>query len=62
MDRFQRALELLKQHKLPEARQLLELLLKDPSRVDFDDVQRKREAAEIWCKQRRMEYVIAMIR
>jgi hypothetical protein len=36
--------------------------VKDPSRVDSDDVQRKRKAAEIWCKQRHMEYMIAMIR
>lgn len=35
--------------------------VKDPSRVDSKDVQRKRRAAEIWCKQRRMEYEIATI-
>ena len=35
--------------------------VKDPSRVDSNDVQRKRRAAEIWCKQRRMEYEIATI-
>jgi hypothetical protein len=35
--------------------------VKDPSRVDSGDVQRKRKAAEMWCKQRRMEYVIATI-
>lgn len=35
--------------------------VKDPSRMDSDDVMRKRKAAEIWCKQRRMEYVIATI-
>lgn len=35
--------------------------VKDPSRIDSDDVKRKRKAAEMWCKQRRMEYVIAMI-
>src|SRR5438876_8437854 len=35
--------------------------VKDPSRLDSDDVQRKRKAAEMWCKQRRMEYVIATI-
>ena len=35
--------------------------VKDPSRVDSPDVQRKRKAAEIWCKQRGMEYVIATI-
>jgi len=35
--------------------------VKDPSRVDSDEVRRKRRAAEMWCKQRRMEYVIATI-
>ncbi len=35
--------------------------VKDPSRLDSDDVKRKRKAAEMWCKQRRMEYVIATI-
>jgi hypothetical protein len=35
--------------------------VKDPSRLDSTDLQRKRKAAEIWCKQRRMEYVIATI-
>lgn len=35
--------------------------VKDPSRIDSNDVQRKRKAAEIWCKQRDMEYVIATI-
>jgi hypothetical protein len=35
--------------------------VKDPSRMDSDDVKRKRKAAEMWCKQRRMEYVIATI-
>ncbi|HTW93044.1 MAG TPA: tetratricopeptide repeat protein [bacterium] len=35
MDRFQRALELLKQHRLPEARQLLELQLdEEPANSD----------------------------
>lgn len=33
--------------------------VKDPSRMDSDDVKRKRKAAEMWCKQRHMEYVIA---
>ena len=33
--------------------------VKDPSRIDSHDVQRKRKAAEMWCKQRKMEYVIA---
>ena len=35
--------------------------VKDPSRMDSPDVQRKRKAAEIWCRQRHMEYVIATI-
>jgi hypothetical protein len=35
------------------------LEVKDPSRLDTNDVQRKRKAGEVWCKQRRMEYVIA---
>lgn len=33
----------------------------DPSRLDSDDVLRKRKAAELWCKQRHMEYMIAPI-
>ena len=35
--------------------------VKDPSRIDSPDVQRKRQAAEMWCKQRHMEYIIATI-
>ena len=35
--------------------------VKDPSRVDSNDVQRKRKASEIWCKQRGLEYQIATI-
>ena len=35
--------------------------VKDPSRLDSNDVQRKRKAAEMWCTQRRMEYVIATV-
>ncbi|MHB8515336.1 MAG: TnsA endonuclease N-terminal domain-containing protein [Dehalococcoidia bacterium] len=36
--------------------------VKDPSRMrDSDEVQRKRKAAEIWCKRRGMEYVIMTI-
>ena len=35
--------------------------VKDPSRMDSNDVLRKRKAAEMWCKQRKMEYVIATI-
>ena len=37
------------------------LEVKDPSRIDSKDVQRKRKAAEIWCRQRHMEYVIATV-
>ena len=33
--------------------------VKDPSRIDSNDVQRKRKAAEMWCKQRKMEYILA---
>lgn len=40
-------------------KQIIEV--KDPSRIDSNDVQRKRKAAEIWCKQRGLEYVIATI-
>src|ERR1035437_3226670 len=35
--------------------------VKAPSRMDSNDVQRKRKAAEMWCKQRRMEYLLATI-
>ena len=35
--------------------------VKDPSRMDTDEVKRKRKAAEIWCKKRGMEYVVATI-
>jgi len=35
--------------------------VKDPSRLDSNDVLRKRKAAEIWCKQRNLEYVVATI-
>src|SRR5437588_1965083 len=35
--------------------------VKDPSRIDSIDVQRKRKSAEMWCKQRGMEYIIATI-
>jgi len=35
--------------------------VKDPTRIDSNDVQRKRKAAEIWCKQRGMEYTIATV-
>ena len=43
-----------------DARKAL-LEVKDPSRLDSNDVQRKRKAAEMWCKQRGMEYVMATI-
>src|SRR5260370_18402171 len=33
--------------------------VKDPSRLDSDDVKRKRKAPEMWCKQRGMEYIVA---
>ncbi len=35
--------------------------VKDPSRTDSGDVQRKRKSAEMWCKQRGMEYILATI-
>jgi len=35
------------------------LEVKDPSRLDSNDVQRKRKSAEIWCRQRGMEYMMA---
>ena len=35
--------------------------VKDPSRMDSNDVQRKRKAAEMWCKQRKMEYILATV-
>ena len=35
--------------------------VKDPSRIDSDDVKRKRKAAEMWCKQRNMEYILATV-
>lgn len=35
--------------------------VKDPSRLDSDDVKRKRKAAEIWCRQRGMTYELATI-
>ena len=37
------------------------LEVKDPSRVDSDEVKRKRKAAEMWCKRRGMEYVVATV-
>jgi hypothetical protein len=35
--------------------------VKDPSRIDSDEVKRKRKAAEMWCKRRGMEYIVATI-
>ncbi len=37
------------------------LEVKDPSRLDSDEVKRKRKAAEMWCKRRGMEYVVMTI-
>lgn len=37
------------------------LEVKDPSRMDSNEVQRKRKAAEMWCKQRGMEYELATV-
>ena len=37
------------------------LEVKDPSRLDSDEVKRKRKAAEMWCKRRGMEYEVATI-
>jgi len=37
------------------------LEVKDPSRIDSDEVKRKRRAAEMWCKRRGMEYVVATV-
>lgn len=44
---------------LDGAKVLIEV--KDPSRIESNDVQRKRRAAEMWCRQRGMEYVIATV-
>jgi TnsA-like endonuclease N terminal len=38
------------------------LEIKDPSRIDSDEVKRKRKAAEIWCTRRGMDYVVATIK
>lgn len=37
------------------------LEVKDPSRIDSDEVRRKRKAAEMWCKRRGMEYTLFTI-
>ncbi|MCW5933719.1 MAG: TnsA endonuclease N-terminal domain-containing protein [Fimbriimonadia bacterium] len=36
--------------------------VKDPSRIDSDDVKRKRKAAELWCQKRGIEYVLMTIK
>jgi hypothetical protein len=30
--------------------------------MDSDEVKRKRKAAEMWCKRRGMEYIVATVR
>lgn len=35
--------------------------VKDPSRLDTDDVKRKRSAADLWCKQRGIQYLVMTI-
>ena len=35
--------------------------VKDPTRLESDDVERKRKAAEMWCKKRGMEYIVVTI-
>lgn len=37
------------------------LEVKDPSRMDSDEVKRKRKAAEMWCKRRGLEYIVATV-
>jgi len=37
------------------------LEVKDPSRLEPDEVKRKRKAAEMWCKRRGMEYIVATV-
>lgn len=34
---------------------------KDKSKIDTDEVQRKRQSAELWCKRRGMEYVVVTL-
>ncbi len=36
--------------------------VKDPSRFDSDEVKRKRSAAELWCRLRGIEYIVATIK
>lgn len=35
--------------------------VKDPSKIESEDVQRKRKAAEIWCRKRNMEYILTTV-
>jgi len=49
------------EHRAHERQGRAVIEVKDPSRMDSNDVQRKRKAAEMWCKQRRMEYVLATV-
>ncbi len=35
--------------------------VEDPGRLESTDMQRKREAAETWCRQRKIDYVLATI-
>lgn len=35
--------------------------VKNPKMMDSDDVKRKRKAAEMWCAQRGMKYILATI-
>ena len=35
--------------------------VKDPSRLDSNELARKRKAAMMWCTQRRMEFVVATV-
>jgi hypothetical protein len=35
------------------------LEVKDPIRIDSNDVQRKRKAADMWCRHHGMEYILA---
>ncbi len=37
------------------------LEVKGPSRVDSDEVKRKRKAAEMGCKRRGIEYIVATV-
>ncbi|MFZ4509127.1 MAG: TnsA endonuclease N-terminal domain-containing protein [Fimbriimonas sp.] len=41
------------------SRKLIEA--KDKSKIDTDEVKRKRQAAELWCKRRGLEYVVVTL-